>query len=587
MKRRVPAWIYLHAFFCMTIANGLFAALQLRTPLNFMYLAICVCLFSLTGRRVRGILKAGPYEPADGELRDRIKKRIGNLLYLMLYLLTVFLINLDLAFWDTQGKPAEIFTAVHSPFTWMADVGFFLYAAVLLLRAICDTPERQAVWTYTLRRVGIAALLWLFYLVAGLVIGVRFFYGTFAVASVVYLAYALVCNFVLRRQIVTVNFQWKHRYTAVIACALIVVAAVGYMWRDTYYLQGYINQLPRLQQNTMPITYRESDGVYELHMEKDDFKILQLTDIHLGGSLASIRKDKKALEAVYREIAYTKPDLVIVTGDLTFPLGIMSLSLNNASPVLQFAAMMRNLNIPWAFTFGNHDTEAVASMDESSLCALYRSLSFKTSGTLLYPYVQPQITGRNNQLLELYNPDGTLNQALFLLDSNAYTGEGINDYDFIHDDQVDWYARQVERLNQMAGGTVASMAFFHIPLQEYRDAYELYEAGSDEVTYYFGANDEETIDKVCCSDYPSALFDKMVALGSTKALFCGHDHYNNMSLGYRGIRLTYGMSIDYLAMPGIEKSEKQRGGTLITIHRDASFEIEQVPLNQIPDTVGK
>ena len=47
------------------------------------------------------------------------------------------------------------------------------------------------------------------------------------------------------------------------------------------------------------------------------------------------------------------------------------------------------------------------------------------------------------------------------------------------------------------------------------------------------------------------------------------------------------MSIDYLAMPGIEQSEKQRGGTLITIHRDASFEIEQVPLNQIPDTVGK
>lgn len=128
---------------------------------------------------------------------------------------------------------------------------------------------------------------------------------------------------------------------------------------------------------------------------------------------------------------------------------------------------------------------------------------------------------------------------------------------------------------------VPSMAFFHIPLQEYRDAYNLYIDGSEEVTYYFASNDEEMLDKVCCSDYPSSIFDKMVEMGSTKALFCGHDHYNNMSLEYKGIRLTYGMSIDYLAMPRIDKSDKQRGGTLITIYEDSSFDIEQIPLKLI------
>jgi len=45
------------------------------------------------------------------------------------------------------------------------------------------------------------------------------------------------------------------------------------------------------------------------------------TDIHFGGSLYSIKKDTKALDAVYDLIEYTKPDLVIVTGDMTFPLG--------------------------------------------------------------------------------------------------------------------------------------------------------------------------------------------------------------------------------------------------------------------------
>ena len=126
-----------------------------------------------------------------------------------------------------------------------------------------------------------------------------------------------------------------------------------------------------------------------------------------------------------------------------------------------------------------------------------------------------------------------------------------------------------------------SLIFFHIPLQQYRTAYELYEEGSDEVTYFFGENGESMIDKVCCSDYPSALFDRILELGSTTGTFCGHDHYNNMSLEYKGVRLTYGMSIDYLAMPGIEYDTAQRGGELITIHPDASWDLRQIPLTSI------
>ena len=174
-----------------------------------------------------------------------------------------------------------------------------------------------------------------------------------------------------------------------------------------------------------------------------------------------------------------------------------------------------------------------------------------------------------------------VNTALFLIDSNAYTGNGLNEYDYIHDDQVEWYANEVERLNAEEGHTIESLVFFHIPLQQYRTAYELYEAGSDEVKYYFGENNEKMIDKVCCSDFPSKLFDTMVELGSTTGTFCGHDHYNNMSLEYQGIRLTYGMSIDYLAMPGIEDDTEQRGAELITIHKDGSWDLEQIPLTFI------
>jgi len=75
----------------------------------------------------------------------------------------------------------------------------------------------------------------------------------------------------------------------------------------------------------------------------------------------------------------------------------------------------------------------------------------------------------------------------------------------------------------------------------------------------------------------------MVELKSTTGVFCGHDHYNNMSLEYMGIRLTYGMSIDYLAMPGIEKYTSQRGAELITLHPDSSWDLVQIPLELIAE----
>ena len=47
---------------------------------------------------------------------------------------------------------------------------------------------------------------------------------------------------------------------------------------------------------------------------------------------------------------------------------------------------------------------------------------------------------------------------------------------------------------------------------------------------------------------------------------------NNFSVDYKGIRLTYGYSIDYLAYIGIMKYGAQRGCTIIDISPDGSFD---------------
>lgn len=522
-------------------------------------------------------------------LFDMYTKRRSNGIALLFSTFTMF-IALELSFlFFGKSKPDEFVENIFSNII-VVEVPLYLciknFLCYKLVRNRVKTLDERLLQNHKRHLAGVtlfSATYWMAAVIITLSAGNAFghFVNIFLVACIIFAALILFYNLTLRKEITFQNLTVNPKRIAVVTTVILLVSGYSRLQRDTWYTQPYINSLPVVPHNEHDISYEEETGVYTIISSTEDFKILHLTDIHLGGSLYSFRKDLKALKAVYAEIAYAQPDLVIVTGDLTFPLGIMSLSLNNAAPVGQFAAFMRNVDVPWAFTYGNHDTENLATLSEGDLNELYKSLSYKTSRNLLYPYTQPEITGRNNQLIEIQNGDGTLNQAIFLIDSNAYTNEGINVYDYIRDDQVEWYEKEVKRLQKEEGRPISSMVFFHIPLQQYRTAYELYEQGSDEVTYFFGENNEKMIDKVCCSDYPSKLFDSMLELGSTKAVFCGHDHYNNMSLEYKGIRLTYGMSIDYLAMPGIENDTAQRGAELITLHSDGTWEIRQIPLDDI------
>jgi len=517
------------------------------------------------------------------KLFDRYARKSIN--WLMLLYLEFFVAAFDIVSLSVNSKPYEIAEHLASDLRIVAFVVFFFVKNLLLIRWLTKNVDYENLPRFKKEFRRTLILSTVYWLAAfGLYFAFEYLLAKdiSVVFFIVYVLIILAFNVLRLEKLCYLKQRFVKPAVALILVFAIVAGGYSLMSRNVWLTQPYINSVANLSESRNKIEYDPDSGVYTITNDDDsDFRILQLTDIHLGGSLLSYDKDLKALKACCRLIEYTKPDLVVVTGDLCFPMGVMSFSFNNSAPVQQFAAFMRNVGIPWAFTYGNHDTETMSITDQTGLNELYQSLSWDTSKNLLYPYTQPDVWGRNNQLIEIRNSDGTLNQALFLIDSNAYTGEGLNKYDFIHDDQVDWYRSNVLRLTAEEGKTVSSLAFFHIPLQQYRTAYELYEAGSDEVKYFFGANDEKLIDKVCCSEYPSEFFDIAKELGSTKAMFCGHDHYNNMSLEYEGIRLTYGMSIDYLVMPGIARDTAQRGGTLIICHPDGNYEIEQIPLISI------
>ena len=313
-----------------------------------------------------------------------------------------------------------------------------------------------------------------------------------------------------------------------------------------------------------------------------DFRILQLTDIHMGGSLWTKKKDKKSLAAIEALVKYAKPDLVAVTGDVSFPMPHKTLTINNMRPAVLFGTLMEKLGIPWTFVFGNHDCESFATHTKKQIAEYYYSCPH-----CLFKTTAEGITGDSNYVVKLRNQDGTLNQLLIFIDSNGYAGKGFfSGFDYIHDDQVDWYEKQVKKVTEEehAGSPLASaipsMAFFHIPLVEYRDAWWALQEQSPDAVYNFGCCQEKD-QYFGTSHTKSKMFDKILELGSTKAVFVGHDHYNTQSVTYKGIQLTYGMSIDYLAYDGISKRINQRGATIIDIHDDSTFHCQLLPLTTV------
>lgn len=324
------------------------------------------------------------------------------------------------------------------------------------------------------------------------------------------------------------------------------------------------------------IPQKDEDGNWTFTTD-EEFKVLQLTDIHIGGGWMSLEKDAKALNAVAAMVEAEKPDLVIATGDIAYPVPFQAGTFNNKTGAKTFAALMEQLGVYWTVCFGNHDTEAYSYFSREKISDFYENSGFKYC---LYQRGPEDIDGYGNYVINVKNSQGKITQSLYAFDSHSYTdGDYFGilwKYDNIKDSQVEWYKANVKKFNEQNGGeTVKSTAFFHIPLAEYRDAwYEYIDNGfkdTENVKYIHGVAGEGS-NIVFPGIGEDGLFEAMTELGSTKGIFCGHDHKNNFSVDYKGIRLSYGMSVDYLAYAGISKLGSQRGCTVITYQPDGSFE---------------
>lgn len=413
------------------------------------------------------------------------------------------------------------------------------------------------------------------YLTASLVFRSFVLYAPVPILAAVHCAIRLL----LRPLIRTISNVRVRKWTTVLAnlCSVSVVILL-FFWlieSGSAYNNFYIDSLSYEGfSHRSEVSYDAETGVYTLKATVESFRILQLTDIHLCGSLTTVTNDRKALGACYTIIKETQPDLIVLTGDIVYPIPIQSFSRDNLVPIYQFGTFMNQIGIPWAMVYGNHDTEAVAIYDERAFSGIFKHLLDQPDCPMLYAEKQPDIYGRYNQYLRIENADGSLNRMLFLVDSNDYVnGEStVNEYDSVHPDQLQWYAETIDRLSDEEGRTVPSFVFMHIPFRAFADAQAALDAGNPDARYLFGENGEG----VSCSDADSGFFDLILEKGSTDAVFVGHDHLNHLAVNYKGVDLVYSRSIDYIAYPGIAKETGHRGGTLIVLSPDGSYTVESV-----------
>ena len=302
------------------------------------------------------------------------------------------------------------------------------------------------------------------------------------------------------------------------------------------------------------VRYEPKDYILQMNY-KDDFRILQLTDTHIGD------KDNTKIHYDFLDLTINEahPDLIVITGDVfTFA---------SKHTAKEFVKFMDDHNIPWTLTFGNHDEQCFFSIDW-----LTNLLNNYGHNCLFKDLQNDDVQGNANFAINLMKDNKAFEQVI-MMDSNRYYFGSYFGYDYFKQDQIDWYERLVNYTTEQNGGVVDSLMFYHIPLPEVRDAWAAAEENPALVIKPEGTpQGGEQREEPCNPDYNSGFFDKIKALKSTKGMYFGHDHVNDYLVKYEvepGYDIHFGYGIK--ATDRVYSDEDLLGGRVITIGNDHSL----------------
>lgn len=155
-------------------------------------------------------------------------------------------------------------------------------------------------------------------------------------------------------------------------------------------------------------------------------------------------------------IQRTTPDFIVLTGDVIF--GVDGYDANDGMRALNVVSkLMDTIGIPWTWTFGNHDHTFFDQFSSSTIAAMLA----QSSTLCIYPKNET-LSGYTNGIFKLCNKKGNLVMGLVMLDSGDRIFDengGSLGYDYIRDDQVEWYAKQIGLLQGRYGADAKTLMF--------------------------------------------------------------------------------------------------------------------------------
>lgn len=258
-----------------------------------------------------------------------------------------------------------------------------------------------------------------------------------------------------------------------------------------------------------------------LKFKNNQFKIVQFTDLHLINGEKYAAKNDSTYMLMRQVIHEENPDMVVLTGDVVVSGGATQLWEQVIQP-------MTETKVPFAVTFGNHDTET--DLTKAQILKLLQKNKYNMTHN-----ARENMNGSGTCSLPILSEKGSATTgAIYLFDSHAYTQDkkyGV--YDWIRNDQIQWYREQSDVYAQKAGKPVPALAFFHIPFPEF----ELIRKKETALGCI--------VEPVCSPNINSGLFASFVEKNDILGVFVGHDHNNDYVGTLADICLCFGRKTGY------------------------------------------
>ncbi len=272
----------------------------------------------------------------------------------------------------------------------------------------------------------------------------------------------------------------------------------------------------------------------KLNFNNGKFKIMQIADVQ-----EDIPLNPDTLKLIDLALEKEMPDLVVFTGDQIH--GYSPCYRKNATNKVKkcidsFLEPLVRRNIPFVFTFGNHDDDCDVS---------------KTTQLEFYEgydnYIRPLEGDRFDEgtcTVRIKGSDGESDVlALYLIDTGKKGSDGA--YEPLSKERIEWLGQAREK-----NGYLPAIIFQHIPCPEFYDVIKkvpFYTRGAVEgfrskKGYYLlesPAKGEFMGENPASPEINNGEFDEIIKHDDIFALYVGHDHNNSFSRKNQGVTLGY------------------------------------------------